>query len=184
MVRYFSRLSLVLPLIIIVLTFSGCTGPATTPEQAEASDSRITIVLDKVERVDSIPADMVEAITSPLRPYKAPAPAEGCDFVCVYLIIARIENVHVVDPLGYEGEEALLFDAQNHEYSKIIGSVQIIFLDIHDPQGGAEAVEGSTGYFVFEVSKHKKPSKFRFVYSFKETLEEETAKRGQIDINL
>lgn len=158
--------------------------PEAAPEQIQASDGQVTIVLDKIERTEAMPADIVEEKEVHLPRYKIPTPAEGCDFVCVYLTIARIENVHVVDPLGYEDEGAHLLDAQNHEYSKIISSVQIIFLDIHDPEGGIEALEGSTGYLVFEVPKHEKPSKLRFVYSFKETLEEETAKRGQIDLIL
>jgi hypothetical protein len=136
-----------------------------------------------VERVDAIPPDIVEALSSGTTPYKAPTPAKGYDFLCVYLTITRIENVHMVDPLGYGDEEAALSDAEGNEYERITAQVRgITPLDPHDIRGGFEVVEGATAFWVFEVPKDEKPSKFEFVYAFKETIEEETEKRGQIDI--
>ena len=80
-------------------------------------------------------------------------------------------------------EEAALSDAEGHEYKRINAQVRgITALNPHDIRGGFEVVEGATVLWVFEVPKDEKPSKLEFVYAFKETLEEETEKRGQIDI--
>ena len=155
--------------------------PTPTPKQVEASDGRVTIILDKVERADVLPPDIVEALSAG----KSPTPIEGCDFVCVYLTIARIENVHMVNPLGYGDERPALLDAEGHQYKLEDGQVRgIKYLDPHDIRSPCEAVEGATGFLVFEVPKHERPAKLSFVYSFKETWEEESAKRGQIDIIL
>ena len=151
----------------------------TTPEQIEAFDSQVTIVLDRLERTDTVPSDIAEELDN------IPTPVAGSEFVCIYFTIARIENIHMVDPLGYEEEGAVLFDAQGHEYkpkwAKVTG---IRLVDPSDLTGPCEVVEGATGFVVFEAPKAEKPSKLEFVYSFKVTWEEESAKRGQIDLML
>lgn len=159
--------------------------PTPEPEQIEASDGRVTIVLDKLERADTMPPDIVEALSSGITPYKAPTPAEGYDFVCIHLTITRIENVHMVNGLGHGDEETVLLDARAHECRRITAQVRgIKFLDPHDIRGPIEVAEGATAFWVFEVPKDEKPSKLKFVYSFKENWEEETEKRGQLDIIL
>ena len=142
--------------------------PATTPEpkKIKASDGQVTIVLDKVERADTIPADIVKEMSRGRPGYKAPQPAGGSNFFCVYLTIVQIENVHMVGPLGYEDERPVLFDAQDHEYKPAWWQVKgIKFLDPHDIRGPCEAVEGATGFLIFEIPKDEKPVKIKFVYA-------------------
>lgn len=153
--------------------------PEAAPEQIQASDGQVTIVLDKIERAEAIPSDIAEELHS------IPTPDTGNDFVCVYITIARIENVHVVNPLGFEDERSILLDPQNNEYEFVSAFVKgISYLDPHDIRGPCEAVEGATGFLVFEVPKHEKPLKISYIYSFKASWQEETAKRGQIDLIL
>ena len=190
--------------LVISLIFADCTveTPPSTPseeeqtaaEQApadtedeevvtsdvEAFDSQVTIVLDRLQRADNLPSDITEELDD------IPTPVAGSEFVCIYITIARIENIHMVNPLGYEEEEAVLFDAQGHEYKPKWAKVTGIRLV--DPSDFAnspyEVVEGATGFLVFEVPKDEKLSKLEFVYSFKVTWEKESAKRSQIDLML
>jgi parallel beta-helix repeat protein len=141
--------------------------------------------LDKIERADVMPPDIAEELSAGYPPRKIPTPTGGCNFVCFYLTIAQIENVHLVNPLGYRDERTVLLDVQGHEYESVSAAVRgIRFLDPHDITGPKEVVEGATGFLVFEVPKHCIPARLSFVYSFKETWEEKYAKRGQIDIYL
>ena len=153
--------------------------PTPVPTQPVVwSDGRIEMTLDEVERANVLPLDI-----SP--PGNVPTPAEGHDYVCVYLTIARIENVHVVNPLGHGDQKSTLRDAESHRYEVAFGQVRgIEFLDPHDITGPSEVVEGATGILVFEIPKHQKPANLTFVYSFQETWEEISPKRGQIDISL
>jgi len=158
---------------------------AATPGPNETSDGRVTIILDKVQRGDVLPPDIVESLSTGRPSYEAPPPDAGCDFVCIYLTISRIEGVLMVDPLGYGEEGSVLLDAQGGEYEPATFSVQgIEFKDLTHLTGDYEVVEGATAFLVFEVPVQEEPSELALVYSFQETWEDESAKRGQIDIVL
>jgi PGF-CTERM protein len=176
-----------------IVISSGCIerGEATpstvtilTPKQIEASDSNVTIILDKVERADVLPSDIISELTlsDPWR-YDF-TPSVRHNFVCVYLTFTRIENVHVVGT-RYEEEYSVLLDDEGHKYKPLRTSVTSVkLLDPTDLSSPWEIINKSKAFFVFEIPKPKKPVKFSFVYAFKETWEEKSAKRGQIDINL
>jgi len=156
--------------------------PAPEPEQIKASDDSVTIVLDKIERADVMPDDIVEAL-SVGRTYQSPAPSAGCDFFCIYLTITRIENIHMIDAFGYGEEETALFNAAPQKYERIAANLKgITFLDPQNLTGSYEIVEGATAFWVFEVPKDEDPLRFEFVYTFKVTIEEETERGGKIDI--
>jgi tetratricopeptide (TPR) repeat protein len=165
---------------------NGDSSTPREPEPTEASDNRVTIVLDKLYRADTIPPDIVQALSTSQRPYEAPTQAEECDYVFIHVTITRIENVHMIDGLGHEGEETALLSARAHEYPLIAGQLQ--GMRLVDPDDFAtspvEVTEGATAFWVFEVPKDEKPSKLEFVYSFQKDWEEETAKRGQLDMVL
>lgn len=175
--------------IVAIVIFSGCIlGEATpstlttTPKQIEASDGQVTIILDRLERSEVMPPDIVEMLPVGYPPRKVPT--GGCDVVCIYLTISRIENIHLVQ-LGYEDEKPVLLDVQGREYKPVnVLMLGMRFLDPKNVDSPYEFVEGATVSLVFEVPKYKKPAKFSFVYSFKETLEEKSAQRSQIDIIL
>jgi len=158
---------------------------AATPGPNETSDGRVTVALDKVQRGDVLPPDIVESLTTGRPSYEAPSPDAGCDFVCIYLTISRIEGVLMVDPLGYGEEGSVLLDAQGGEYEPATFSVQgIEFKDPTSLTSDYEVVEGATAFMVFEVPVQEELSELALVYSFQETWEDESAKRGQIDIVL
>ena len=157
--------------------------PEPTPTPVVWSDGRIRIMLDKVERTNVLPPDITET-PSQLPARQVRTPADGHDYVCVYLTIARIENVHVVG-LGHGDEESTLRSDEGHEYQAALWNVRgVEFLDPQHLTGAYELVEGATVILVFETPKHEKPANLTFVYSFKETREEISPKRGQVDISL
>jgi len=91
----------------------------------------------------------------------------------------------MVGPLGYEEEKTVLLDAEDHEYDPAPAMIRgIKYTDPTDIRSPYEAVEGADGFFVFEVPINEELSKLVFIYSFKETWEEESAKRGRVDIIL
>lgn len=158
--------------------------PEPTPTPAVWSDGRIGIILDKVERANVLPPDITET-PSQLPARQVDTPTEGHDYVCVYLTIARIENVHMDGRLGHGNEQPTLRDAEGHRYE--VAFWQVSGLEFLDPQhlgASSEVVEGGTVILVFEIPKHEKPANLTFVYSFKETREELSPKRGQVDISL
>jgi len=158
---------------------------AATLGPNETSDGRVTIILDKVQRGDILPPDIVEVLTGGRPSSKVRPPDAGCDFVWIYLTISRIEGVLMVDALGYGEEGSVLLDAQGGEYEPFTSSVQGI--EFKDPTlltSEYEAVEGATAFLAFEVPAQEELSKLTFVYSFQETWEDESAERGQIDIVL
>jgi hypothetical protein len=154
--------------------------PASTPGQNEVSDERITVVLDKLERADNIPDELVPP------GYKKGAPSEGCDIVCIYLNIKRIENVYLLDPLRYDKDDkSFLLDANGHQYEFNFSTFQgATFKDPHDIKSPMKMNEGATVTVVFELPINEKPAKLCMVYSFNDVWETQSAKRGQIDIDL
>ncbi len=166
--------------ILLCTCIFGCLspGPGTTPRSMEASDGQVTIIINRLERSDTIPADVAEELDD------IPAPESGNDFILAYITIARIESVHVVDPLGFENREPVLFDSKNHEYEPLTGSIKgVRFTDPQDITSPYEVVEGATGFLMFEIPKAEKPSKINYIYSFKLSWQE-SAKMGQMDLVL
>lgn len=167
-------------LILSIEMMNGCVGKPVV-----WFDGRIGITLDKVKRANVLPPDIVEERSSS-SPRKSRTPTEGHDYVCVYLTIARIENVHLVNPVGFGEEKSILLDAESHKYELVDCLVEpVILIDPeHFATSDFEVEQGATGIIVFEVPKHEKPVELRLVYSFKATWEEKTEKKGQINISL
>jgi len=86
--------------------------------------------------------------------------------------------------LGGRGQEqSSLYDAKGHSYKLSTWHVKgVKILDPHDFTSPKEFIEGAKGYLIFEIPKHEKPAKLTFVYYFKESWEDKSTKRGQIDI--
>lgn len=119
-----------------------------------------------------MPSDIAEAFSAgyPVGypSHKLPTPIEGCNFVCVYLTITRIENVHMVEPIRYGNECSVLLDAESHEYAPVWFQVPVLLVDPeHFATSPTEVAESAKGFLVFAVPKHEKPAKLSFVYSFK-----------------
>jgi len=151
--------------------------PVGTSQAIQGFDSHITVVLNRIESANLLPSDIVKGFQ--LTPHdKSPTPTEGDDFVCLYLTVTRIENVHV-DALDCSGD---LLNDQGNEYnivtSGVLNNLRSVGTD------NIELLEGASIFLVFEAPKNERPAQLRFVYSFKETWEDKTAKRGQVDIVL
>ena len=161
------------------------TTSTPTPTQIEASDGQVTIILEELARANTLPTNILETMLETNSQFKAPQLTEGSEYVCVYLTINSIENIHLTNALGYEDEKTVLLDAESNKYKLLFGHMDgVRFSDPEDIAGTMEFVEGAAGFLVFEVPKVKEITEIQFVYSFKETWEEESTKRGQIDANL
>jgi len=161
------------------------TTSTPTPTQIEASDGQVTIILEELARANTLPTNILETMLETNSQFKAPQLTEGSEYVCVYLTINSIENIHLTNALGYEDEKTVLLDAKSNKYKLLFGHMDgVRFSDPEDIAGTMEFVEGAAGFLVFEVPKVKEITEIQFVYSFKETWEEESTKRGQIDANL
>jgi hypothetical protein len=177
-------------LVIGVSLLSACGGVSGSEsgsenlENIEASDTNVTIVIDKIERASVMPADIVEDLSTTTH-YQPPAPAAGHDFFCVYLTVTRIENVHMIDAFGYGEEETALLSAAGQAYKSIATNLKgIAFTDPHDITSPSEITEGATAFWVFEVPENEDPARFELIYTYKTDIEEETENRGEINIIL
>jgi hypothetical protein len=167
--------------IALIVTFTGYAENKTTSSTQNIDklweDDSIGIVLDTLERTDDYPSEL-----------KGPGdrislPKEGHDFVVIYLTITRIEKIHMVSLGGRGQEQSTLYDAKGHSYKLSTWHVKgVKILDPHDITSPKEFIEGAKGYLIFEIPKHEKPAKLTFVYYFKESWEDKSTKRGQIDI--
>ena len=181
---------LVATLVIGICLLSACggTSPVSDPEsdsdQIEASDTNVTIVIDEIERASVMPADIVEDLSTTTR-YQPPVLATGCDFLCIYLTVTCIENIHMIDAFGYGDEETALFNAAAQKYERITASLTgMTFVDPQDITSPFEITEGATAFWVFEVPEDEDPARFELIYTYKTDIEEETENRGEIDIIL
>jgi len=167
--------------IALIVTFTGYAENKTTSSTQNIDklweDDSIGIVLDTLERTDDY--------TIELKGFgdRISLPKEGHDFVVIYLTITRIEQVHMVSLGGRGQEQSTLYDAKGHSYKLSTWHVKgLNILDLHDITSPKEFIEGAKGYLIFEIPKHEKPAKLTFVYYFKESWEDKSTKRGQIDI--
>jgi hypothetical protein len=167
--------------IALIVTFTGYAENKTTSSTQNIDkfweDDSIGIVLDTLERTDDY--------TIELKGFgdRISLPKEGHDFVVIYLTITRIEKVHMVSLGGRGQEQSTLYDAKGHSYKLSTWHVKgLKILDPHDITSPKEFIEGAKGYLIFEIPKHEKPAKLTFVYYFKESWEDKSTKRGQIDI--
>lgn len=136
-----------------------------------SSDGQIGIILDRIERAGVMPAE-----------FKGGPPAEGYDYVCVYLVFAHVGKAYL-DPFEQEEQEITLQDVEHREYKvKDMVWEGVKFWNPLNLAGSAYVSEGTKAILVFELPKHQKPVKLTFVYFFKESREEKTVKRGQMEI--
>jgi len=178
------------------------------PEQIGDSDGRVTITLDKVERVDVMPSEFrdspyLRATYSPTNERMSsvewggrPPPGQGYDFVAIYLTVARIEVEH----MGYriiggavnpEIKPSILIDLEENKYQeKAFTSRGVEFENLKHLTASYEFIEGTTMILIFELPKQAKPTILGFIYPFCESEswqgweEKSIIEWGQIDLIL
>ncbi len=139
---------------------------------------RICIVLDKMERTETIPDEVAELFKG-----RTLASVEkGCDYVILHLTVSKIKQVHVTKMMcGGSG----LIDDEGHE-CRPIGLIfrGWKFRDPHDIKSESELVPGSTGILIYEIPVEAKPATLKLIYSYLESWEEKDTKYEQIDIEI
>jgi len=146
------------------------TATLTPTISTEFSDEWITVNLDKIEKTD-VPPDDIEM----------PPASEDHTYTVFHLTVTRIEGVHLVDTLGYGEERSILQDTSGQEYSFSSGRFTgVLPSDLTDIRSPYEFIEGAQGILVFETPLESEPKNLRFIYSYQESLDEESSIRGEI----
>jgi hypothetical protein len=131
----------------------------TTPAEFSASDGRIMITVESVERTDTMPAEL-ESEREPLENY---------DFIVISLRIDSLTGEHISPNSPFE----ILFDTSAQEYTPI----EVLFpVILEDPSDFANSdvyyKEGDPGLLVYELLETAEPSMLRFHYRRTGTEEE------------
>jgi hypothetical protein len=146
------------------------TATVTPTISTEFSDDWITINLDEVEKTDVLPDDI-----------EIPPASEDHTYTVFHLTVTRIESVHLVNALGYGGERSILRDTSGQEYSVSFGQFKgVRFSDPTNLTSSQELIEGAQGILVFETPLESEPENLEFIYSYQESLDEESSIRGEI----
>ncbi|MFC1924032.1 hypothetical protein ACFLXA_01525 [Chloroflexota bacterium] len=142
------------------------------------SDGTINIGLDKIERTDVTPSEFVGAGFPSYT-------SDGYDYLCIYITITHIENVHLTDPIGYEDDVSALSTSEYNDYEcKLSQWTGLQYTDPHDITSPYELVDGGTGILIFEIMENEVPVTLTYVYSFKVTWDDTSPSQGQVEINL
>jgi len=180
--------------LLILTALAGCAGANVTPQSSQetgqkvaddnqtfkAANDHLTVVIDKVERGDSIPEEV-----SPNANIKKRS-IEGYDIVCIYLTIPRIEDIYLFHPVSYaKDDNTFLLDTNGNRHEIDVYTVHgAVATDPKDITKPIITKEGATGILVFTLPVDEKPARLSLVYSFNEVCEQQSAKRGQLDISL
>jgi len=149
--------------------------PTPVPtEQTDWFDGRIGLSVDAIEETRTLPAE-----------YDASDASEGHTYLSIYLSVTRVEGAHLVDAMGYEREESVVYDANGQSYDIAFFHFKgIKFADLTDLLGSAEYVVGAEGILAFEIPEGTEITELVFVYSYKESLDDKTPIRGEMIIVL
>lgn len=151
--------------------------PTPTPTPKVWSDGMVSIVVDKVEKTTVVPPEILRSY--PLGQNKPKnAPSEGNEFVCIYLTITQIKDIHVLNASGgglFDNSGRTVGDSITYSFPAQIND--IIHPELNELREG-------TAIIVYEVPEHQELASLRIVYAYKRTWEEPAFSEGQLDINL
>jgi hypothetical protein len=146
--------------------------------EKEFSDERITVRLENVEITNDLPAEIEIAEN-----FEILAPDDGYTHVFVQLNIVQIEGVHLTNVVGYGDVISKLIDTTGQEYEFSSWSFRGVKLtDPTDVNSASEFIEGAEGFLVFEVPSNVEPSSLVLIYSYKESMDEESPTKSEINI--
>jgi hypothetical protein len=145
----------------------------------KVEDNSISIVLNKIERMDVLSPDKVAELN--IKPSKTEH-----DYIVIHLTISRVNNNHVVDCGGYKKERSTLIDSEGHTYEYLAGRFNGV--ELKDPNSFAttdfEFKAGASGFLIFEVPKKFKPVNLNFIYTYVESFEKKSQMKKRLDITL
>jgi len=137
-------------------------------------DSRLSVRIDKVERIDVVP----EELKSP--GYRYHPPKKGNDFVLIYFSTPQIRNTFFIGLGGRNDSKSLLFDSKGSQFKFHSWFLSKGLISFNPPAWGEKA----SGFLMFQGPKNDLPAKLIFRYYFKDNLKNKSKKMGEIEINL
>jgi hypothetical protein len=188
--------------------------PTPTPTLEVWSDGRVGIIVDKVQRVDTIPEEISSSrwggLLSPTCNYypshpelnsvaggmSIRPPRAGYDYFFIYLTINQVEVRHmgyriIGGAVDWEVNYSKLVDTGENQYEEAIYMARgVEFGNAMHLTDSYEFVEGTTMIVIFELPKSAKSEKLKFVYAFSDSVlwsgwqEESIIEWGQVEISL
>lgn len=147
--------------------------PTTVPAN-QYSDDQVEILLDKTERMQELPEDLLGDIAE-----------EGKEFIVFYFSVTGIKNVHITNMLGTRDNRMTMVVDSGEEYSIFNGNITgIEFIDKNNITAGSELVVGSKCIFIFEVPEDTQPVSLTIPYSYKQNLDDEDEVLDELKIDL
>ena len=165
--------------LILVLVSLLLTPPPPASAQEQGGDARIRVAVDSILRSDTYPEGLL------LPTQRAPRPEAGNDYCVIFLTFTQIRDTYVQHLGGRDAEKSLLRDAEGHTHPLGGGQVRgMEFLDSHDIRSPSWVVEGATATLIFQIPQDAEPESLLLRYYFKDALEDESTRMGEVDIQL
>jgi hypothetical protein len=118
---------------------------------------------------------MPDNITS----YLKVQPKQGNDYAIIILAVSRLKGVYRTSV------DSLLIDTEGREYKKTLKAYSGRKLrDKSAVNSGLHFVKGATFTFFYELPIKAKPLNLKLNYSYLKSLEENTEKKGRIEIKI
>jgi hypothetical protein len=179
---------------LLILLFISFTGQAqnnpisyTKNLNEIGENDNFWVTIDKIERTTDYPSKIIGPTNLSMQfPAKVSKHTrDDWDFAVIYFTVSRIEKIHIVGLGSLNDEQAILFDVNGNKYKFNEWSVKGVKLsDPNDIRSSMELIEGAKGYLVFKIPKIEKVDNLLFVYYFKESLDDKSSIKGQINIDI
>jgi hypothetical protein len=142
-------------------------------------DSRIGIIVQKVERTDLYPNEFLfDVFTQTFRP--RPTCKPGYEYLIAHLNLAKIEKGYI----RFDRDD-LLYDTQGNEYKKLDSRWTMVhYSNFDDPLAPYWYDEGANGTLLFELPRQAAQKTITLVYSFTDSISEQQWLQNKLDITL
>lgn len=143
-------------------------------------DSRIGVIVKKVETKDALSCDIQDELTGMPWVHRRQAKA-GHTLSCIHLVLAKVKTGHVLGP----GTESTLNDAARRKYPLVtFGITRLEFLVPNGTSGPSKLVESSEILLLFEIPSNARPETLTFVYSFSDSWPAKNEEVARINVGL
>lgn len=163
--------------LVVGSMLAGPTPPGAAQEQGR--DARMTVEVDSILRSDIHPEGFLPLSS------QAP-PLEAGHYYCViFTTFTRIHDAYLQGLGGRDAEKSLLRDSGGGTHS--LRSYQVgglEFLDFSDIRSPSWIPEGGTANLFFQLPEGTDPEALILRYYFKDALEDEAARIGEVEIQL
>jgi hypothetical protein len=162
----------------ILFTVVGLALDATSSSSGEPNklwgDNKLSVRIDKVERLDTVP----DKLKSP--GYRYHPPKKGNNFVLIRFATPHIRNTNFIGLGGRDDDKSVLYDSKGVQFKFHSWFLSKGLKSFKPPIWGEKAL----GFFMFEGPKDQRPAKLIFKYYFKDDLKNKSKGMGEIEIDL